>query len=968
MGTEMRLARELPAATIIPSERLQLNEPGKFWVVEQGEADLFLAARGSHGRFGALHYVLHTDVGEALFGFDLAAAPDLALLVVPAPSTRLSAHSTVLVPEESLNGAGAEYARLLDGWIERVTAAIAGATAPKQVVPLEVDQRRAVGEQPELYFAPDGVVWVQPIAGEVRFLDRSTFTAGDLCAVGRRGWIQAQPATRFQTCSTQQLITVNQEQAAVRSFHATVLTELRRHVEQQEQQQCAQLDARDRSDFNALQVALQQLAAPLSKVDRVPTAGGPGSLNHPLLLAMEAIGKRLSVEIKPHPDLLRGLPMKDPVAGVARASGIRTRRVALKANWMRADAGPLLVFRDSDGAPMALLPKTPSAYEVWDPLDRTTRPLTNELVAELNPFAYTFYRPFPPRSISLLDLLAFGTAGCQRELITIAMMGVATGLLGMVTPIATGYIFDSLIPGARRFELLTVCAFLIAFAFSTALFTLARGFAVLRLEGKMDASIQAAIWDRLLALPVPFFREYTSGDLAMRSLGIAQIRQALTGTVLSSVLAGAFSIFSFGLLFYYSWRLAVVATALSVIAGAVALGCGYLQVRQQRRLFELRGRLSGRVLEIISGISKFRVAGAERRAFSLWGGDFAAQKTTALSARKVANGLSVFFSCYPLLALAVIFYCHSALESGSGERALTTGAFLAFLSAFTQTMTAMAAFSSALVSVLMVVPLYERASPIFKTLPEADTAKASPGVLTGRIEISNVLFRYRQDAPLILRDLSLSIEPGEYIAIVGPSGCGKSTLLRLILGFETPESGAVYFDGQDLSGLDVQSVRRQIGVVLQSGSLISGDIFTNIVGASPLTIDDAWEAARMSGLDEDIKRMPMGMHTVINEGGGGLSGGQRQRLLIARAIVNRPRILLFDEATSALDNRTQAVVSGSLKRLQATRVVIAHRLSTIVDADRIVVLHRGEVVQMGSYQSLIHEGGLFGDLAKRQLA
>jgi ATP-binding cassette subfamily C protein len=215
--------------------------------------------------------------------------------------------------------------------------------------------------------------------------------------------------------------------------------------------------------------------------------------------------------------------------------------------------------------------------------------------------------------------------------------------------------------------------------------------------------------------------------------------------------------------------------------------------------------------------------------------------------------------------------------------------------------------------------------------------------------------------------VSFHVKAGEFVAFVGPSGSGKSTVLRLLLGFEEPESGAIYFDGQELAGLDLQAIRSQIGVVLQNGRLMSGDIFTNIVGSSLATIDDAWEAARMAGLDLDVKRMPMGMHTVVSEGGGTLSGGQRQRLMIARALLRRPTVLFFDEATSALDNRTQAIVGESLDRLHATRIVVAHRLSTIMHADQIYVMEGGRIVERGNYGELMENKGLFSELAKRQL-
>jgi ATP-binding cassette subfamily C protein len=298
---------------------------------------------------------------------------------------------------------------------------------------------------------------------------------------------------------------------------------------------------------------------------------------------------------------------------------------------------------------------------------------------------------------------------------------------------------------------------------------------------------------------------------------------------------------------------------------------------------------------------------------------------------------------------------------------MATGDFLAFLAAFTQFLWAAMLSSAALISALSAVPVYERAAPIFRSLPEVTEVKASPGKLTGQIEVSRVTFRYKADTPLVLRDVSIDILPGQFVAVVGASGCGKSTLFRMLLGFEAPEAGAIYFDGQDLSGLDIQAVRRQIGVVLQSSRPVSGSIFNNIVGSAPLSVEDAWAAARLAGFAADIERMPMGMHTHIGDGGGSISGGQRQRLMIARAIVGRPRILLFDEATSALDNQTQAVVSRSLESLQATRVVIAHRLSTIIRADNIFVMDKGAVVDSGTYDELVGRQGIFRDLAKRQM-
>jgi ABC-type bacteriocin/lantibiotic exporter with double-glycine peptidase domain len=365
-----------------------------------------------------------------------------------------------------------------------------------------------------------------------------------------------------------------------------------------------------------------------------------------------------------------------------------------------------------------------------------------------------------------------------------------------------------------------------------------------------------------------------------------------------------------------------------------------------------------------------RVAGAEARAFSVWAKDFAEQRRLAFKARSVENSLAVFNSAFPVVTSIFIFGVVTAMLSTSaqaGEASLSTGSFLAFNAAFGQFLSAALQMSSVVVSLILIIPIYERAKPILEGEPEVDVARSDPGDLSGEIELSRVSFRYHDDGALVLDDVSLQARPGEFIAIVGPSGAGKSTVLRLLLGFEIAENGSVYYDHQDLAALDVQSVRRQIGVVLQNAQVLPGSIFENIVGTAPLGTEDAMEAAKMAGLDQDIEQMPMGLHTFIMEGGGTLSGGQRQRLLIARAVVGRPRILMFDEATSALDNRTQAHVSDSLGRLQTTRVVIAHRLSTIINADRIYVMDRGKVVEEGTYEELLEQGGLFTQLAQRQM-
>ncbi len=372
-------------------------------------------------------------------------------------------------------------------------------------------------------------------------------------------------------------------------------------------------------------------------------------------------------------------------------------------------------------------------------------------------------------------------------------------------------------------------------------------------------------------------------------------------------------------------------------------------------------------MQLINGISKLHIAGAQERAFASWSKNYSRQVELELSQQRVEDFVALFNTVMPTLTSGVLFwFTISVLEEAqtSGGIGLSLGTFLAFNTAFGNFINGATNLSNTVTEVLHVIPQWKRTQPILANIPEVNLTKADPGKLIGRIFVDRITFRYRSDGPLTLDDLSICAEPGEFIALVGGSGSGKSTIFRLLLGFEAPEAGTIYYDRQDLSGLDVDAVRRQLGVVLQGGRLTSASIFDNIAGGAQITLDEAWEAARMSGFADDIAAMPMEMHTVVSEGGGNLSGGQRQRLLIARALALKPRILLFDEATSALDNKTQAIVSESLEKLQVTRVAIAHRLSTIRKAHRIYVLQAGRIVQQGSFEDLASVQGLFA----RQMA
>lgn len=651
---------------------------------------------------------------------------------------------------------------------------------------------------------------------------------------------------------------------------------------------------------------------------------------------------------------------RDPLLVLAHLARLRVRQVTLQGTWWRADHGALVAYRQEDGRPVALLPSSPRSYDLYDEARGTCERVTPSVAQTLHLGAYFFYRRLPERPLTPGDLLGFGLLGKRQDLITIALLALGSGALAVVPPFITGLLFDTIIPGAQRTQLIQVCLALVVAALSVALFDVARSLTILRVEGRFNAALNAAIWDRLVGLPARFFRSYSAGDLSQRAFGIQRICRELSAHTIGTVLSGLYGLCNAALMFAYDSQHASVGMLLVLGAVVVTMASGVYQIRLQRPLANMQGHLSSLVLQLLIGIAKLRVTGSETRAFACWAKEFAQLRRLTLRARAP---LQVFNAVYPLVALMVIY---SVIGRSLAGR--SAGNFLGFLAAFQGFMTMTMQSCQALLRLAHLVPTYDRIRPLLAAAPEVAQKKGYPGVLKGEIELAHVSFRYREDAPLILDDLSLRIEPGEFVAITGPSGSGKSTLLRLLLKFEQPSSGAIYYDRQDLNSLDIGEVRRQLGVVLQDGKLMAGTLYENIVGSANLTVADAMEAARLASFDRDLARMPMGLHTHIEQGGGSLSGGQRQRLLIARAVVRRPRILFFDEATSAVDNQTQAAVTASIDRLAATRVVIAHRLSTIINADRIIVLQAGRVVQSGTYKELIGQPGPFAELARRQMA
>ncbi len=936
------------------------------WLVHSGKVDLFAQRVEKEDLAGTRTHLFRSEAGQALFGI-ARDEPEkgIRLLAVGGPGTVLLRLDLSRFLELATDPDYTESAeRLIHFWVSGLSGGVRKGLLPKVFVELKPGEEVAV-ENGRQARPSSGTIWVRHLQGTSHFMLRNDLPlvngdAQGFFPLASQAWLEAAGEVRLLGTDTSGCLRADPALSGLERFHRLIVEGIALNIREAEAEEQQRLQAKTANDRSVFENALSRLGGILNPaaVMPLPSEGKADALFTACLL----VGEKLGIAFRePSQEALAG---RDPLDAIARSSRVRTRQVVLKGEWYHNDHGPLLAFAGEEKRPVALLPASPKSYVLNDPTDGTRRKVTPETATALAPFGYTFYRPFPDRALKGWDIFKFGLAGCSADMLMILTVATVGAILGLITPIATGIIISTIIPEAARSDLGQITLILITCAIASTMFDVTKAVALLRIEIKMDASMQSGVMDRLLSLPVPFFRNYSAGDLAERTLGINYMRQIVSGVTATAILAGVFSSFNFLLLFYYDSKLALVATLVVILGIGSTSALSYMNVRHQRKLAGMQGKISGLVLQFITGIAKLRLSGSEDRAFAIWAREFADQKRSAARSRIIQGVQTTFNSSFPLLASMAIF---AWIVLGSKE-IIGAGDFSAFNAAYINFQNAILQMFAALMAALNIVPLLERAKPILETLPEVDVNKASPGMLSGDIEVSHVNFRYSSEGPLILQGFSLQVQAGEFVALVGASGSGKSTLLRLLLGFEAPGAGTIYYDGQDLSTLDVREVRRQIGVVLQSGRVMAGDIFKNIVGSSNLTMEHAWEAARMAGFEEDIKEMPMGMHTVMPPGGGTLSGGQRQRLLIARAVVHKPRILFFDEATSALDNRTQEIVSRSLEKLQATRIVIAHRLSTIMHADRIFVLDKGRVVQSGTYEQLIHQEGLFAELANRQLA
>ncbi len=697
-----------------------------------------------------------------------------------------------------------------------------------------------------------------------------------------------------------------------------------------------------------------------------------------LKLAMKALSMP-EADINISADIAKKLDSLALLRRLAQKANIQLRLVKLEGkNWFTKDSGVLIGWYGEDKEIAAIIPESPSSYKLVTRKNPAGLPLTPELVDRIDKDAFVCYAGFPRRRLKIMDLVRFMFHQCWKaDYRTILLVSFFAGLIPLVSPIITETIFQDILPIMDREGLVTVTQVIMVTSFTMAALSMIRTVAVLRISTRLDMAVEAALWGRLLSLPQKFFSRFTTGELASRMQGMEAVKNVVSGNFVTAVFNTVFSFWSLILMCWYSVKLTAAALVVWAVWCLITAFIYRRVLNFQRKLIAANNEEAGLVQQIFTGLAKFRVHGAEEQAYHLWSKVFGETWKWNLALRWQGNYNTIIAAAQPFILTMLLYYIviygmQETVADGSGGKMLKEGIgyaqFLAFEAAFSSFNGTLNAVIPLVGTFFTIQPHIENLRPILEEVPETTDDKMEADPLSGAIEVSHLTFAYGEGKKDVLHDVSFQVAAGENVAIVGHSGCGKSTLVRLLLGFEQPKSGAVYYDGQSLAELSPPSVRSQMGVVLQNGQLMSGDIFTNIVGQSALTQDDAWEAAEAAGIADDIREMPMGMQTVISEGSNNISGGQRQRIMIARALAAKPAILIFDEATSALDNRTQAIVTESLNKLNTTRLVIAHRLSTIKECDRILVMDKGSIVESGSYEELLSQNGVFARLVKRQVA
>ncbi len=927
---------------------------GGVWRVEGGRTHVFAVPRRGGEQSAPRRYLFTIEAPGVVFGssagpgeFGLVAVPLGDCRLTPDPSFwNLPSDSTFEAVDQwvaAWSAAAMRYLISKPPFGERIEAGLARNLAPGSVV--------TAGRR---------VIWMKIAAGNGVLFDSET-VGGDglgLFPLAPGSWLRSFDEMRIEPISAEDLAASGALRPAVEAYEALAKRQTAGAL------RLSQIDELQRLDRRSGRIS-GDLARVFGDLGRMvgaaaPTRAMPGS-NQVWFYAAHAVASRAGMRAQ-MPTSVREAEADVEVKldDILTASSLRSRDVHLPDEWYRRSLGDLIGIDAEKGTPVALLEKA-GGYEI-DRLDGGPRePVDSVNAAKLARQALVLYQPLPDTRVTIAQLANFGMQGCTSDKLVMAAAATVGACASSLPAIGSRTIMQDVIPQQLTDLLIQIGVALVAVAVLRAVCNYVGNIAFARMRMRSSTRLKAAIWDRLLRQPMAFLSRYTAPDLTMRCNTAETIVMSIHQLAQQSTVSIATLAINLVTMFWLS-RVGGLA-ALGLIL--VYVGAIWLAWWGQKRAFTLgesaEGATSVFVHAITNGMRKIRLAGAEDRAFVKWGERFSRSRMKLINVRRVTNMFLTFGAGFELAALGAVLAMIAVLR----EDQLPLGVLFGFVVAFTTTMQSLASLGRAVTNVAFQFASIPYCQPILDAVPPKEAQKTNPGRLSGALEANNLHFRYGDGEP-VLQGVSFSVAAGEFVAVVGSTGSGKSTLIKLLLGLETPQGGTVFFDQRDLQGMDINLVRRQIGTVLQRPALMPGTLSDNIRGTSNATADEIWAAAAAAGIADDIKAMPMKLHTLVAEGAPGFSGGQVQRIAIARAIVRQPALLLLDEATSALDNSQQAEVTESLARLSCTRIVVAHRLSTIVRADRILVLDKGQIVEQGTYAELVALGGHFSVLVQRQ--
>jgi len=652
---------------------------------------------------------------------------------------------------------------------------------------------------------------------------------------------------------------------------------------------------------------------------------------------------------------------KDKLTYALSQFDIEYHKVELNENYVGDPNAPLLMFTIVNDIPVVLFPKGKDKYAYINYHTGKKVKIDAELVNKLEIEAYSFYRPLPSKKVSIKEYFKYITKSVRPlDIVLLVLFSAAVSGVGMVLPYLTRILTGQVAANKDTHQFIFISIYVVATATGLLLMRAIQSFVNSRISIKIEKAVLAATMMRVLSLPASFFKKYNTGELSARFASVPRLASIIINGIFITLVSVIMSLAYLFQLVGFAPTLILPVVLILLVSTVFSISISLLQRKYQKKQLELSSKEAGVTYELINGIQKIRLAGSEKRVFAKWANSYA-------RSAKVKYHPPLILRLAPAINLLITLLGNVVLYYVAIRNNVDVGSYMAFTTSYGVLSGAFASVVEMVGVIFTIQPVYNMARPILEADIENTQNKKIVESISGNIKLENVSFRYSETGPLIVNDLSLEIKEGDYIAIVGQTGCGKSTLVRLLLGFEKPLKGKVLYDNMNIEELDTSSLRRNIGTVMQNGSLFHADIYSNIIISCPsMSEEDAWVAAEIANIADDIREMPMGMKTVISEGQGGISGGQKQRIMIARAIVHKPKVLIFDEATSALDNKTQKSISESINKLKCTRIVIAHRLSTIQNADRIIMLEGGKIIEDGNYQQLIAKKGKFAELVDRQ--